>query len=360
MFDVELSPVRCDGAEAPVLAAADVAWVRQAAQWLVTPPKVSGRSAHVVLGRELATPQGPARVLRCKGIAWTNATGEVLPPSSESWFSHGRARWLACRIDPDGTVHGVLTEDRACGAMPAALVEREIAGTHRAATSGVRTSVPVLRGRYGDLSFDGRPLGFLVFAEPEIIIRLGKDIDDHDDDLMVAGPALAAVGAALRQLHRASMVNLSPHLDNFSLVQPDSLAGSWCDGADAALWPRVRVHDLDRWDDASVMTQAQVTGYRLRDLAILGWSVAGRSYRPRWQHLRHALARQVMAGYLGRDDEVGEITAVELIRFVRILRNGGTIDDLGGRWPSLVAAAVADDLLVVDPIHVRQAGLLET
>jgi hypothetical protein len=43
-----------------------------------------------------------------------------------------------------------------------------------------------------------------------------------------------------------------------------------------------------------------------------------------------------MAGYVGDDRSVADIPAVELIRFVGMLRSGGCIHDLEGTWPRLV------------------------
>lgn len=339
---VDLSPAPTLGQHALSIPESLIDEVREQAQWVTTPTHVSGRSAHLMLADGLRTRWGTVHVMRCKGIAWTDDTGNVLPPSETSWFSDGRTPWLACRVDPDGTVHGIPAEDRASGAMPLARVDQEMAGTLQASAAGIATSLPLLRGRYPHLSFAGEPLGFLVFGEPGLITRLGTVINHNHENLPATSSLLAAVGATLRQLHRTGMVNLSPHLGNFSIVDPADAASGTGDNSSRQL-PTIRVHDLDRWDDANTMSPSQATGYRLRDLAVLGWSLAGRTYQSRWRAHRHVLARHVMGGYLGDHNAVDNIAAVELIRFVGLLRNGGNVNDLPGRWASAVAESLADD-----------------
>lgn len=295
MLRVEIEP----------LADLDISAVAPPARWEIAPARVEGRSALI------DHPVDPTQVLRAKGIAWTDGHGVVRPPSLDSWFANGRERWLACDVSPEGHITGRPTEDRAVGAMPLARVDAEIEATARLAAAGVDVSTMVGRGRFLGMEFRGEPLGFLVLAEPRGLRRLGATIDARGLDAPETARDLRNAGALLHEVHSAGLVDISPHLGNMSR------AGS-----------RLRAHDLDRWRDDRALTPDQQWSYRVRDTAILGWSLARRTYRQGYASLRHALAREVMAGYLGDDRSVAGVPAVELIRFVGMLRSGGSIHDL--------------------------------
>lgn len=299
--------------EVEPLADLDLSAVVSLARWEIAPSVVEGRSALI------DHPVDSTQVLRAKGIAWTDHHGAVHPPSPDSWFADGRERWLACDVSPEGRITGRPTEDRAVGAMPLARVDAEIEATARLATAGVDVSPAVGRGRYLGWDFGGESLGFLVLAEPRGLRRLGATIDARSLDAPETASDLRDAGALLHEVHRAGLVDISPHLGNMSRV------GS-----------RLRAHDLDRWRDREELTPDQQWAYRVRDTAILGWSLARRTYRKEHSALRHALAREVMTGYLGDEHSVAQIPAVELIRFVGMLRSGGLIHDLEGTWPRLV------------------------
>lgn len=299
--------------EVEPLADLDLSAVVSLARWETAPSVVEGRSALT------DHPVDSTQVLRAKGIAWTDRHGAVRPPSPDSWFSDGRERWLACEVSPEGRITGRPTEDRAVGAMPLARVDAEIDATARLAAAGVDVSTVVGRGRYLGWEFGGEPLGFLVLSEPRGLRRLGAQVDARGLDAPETARDLRDAGALLHGIHRAGLVDISPHLGNMSRV------GS-----------RMRAHDLDRWRDSQALTPDQQWAYRVRDTAILGWSLARRTYQQGHASLRHALAREVMAGYVGDDRAVAYIPAVELIRFVGMLRSGGFIHDLEGTWPRLV------------------------
>jgi hypothetical protein len=307
-------------AECHPLQPIDLSEVLVRARWQIPPERVEGRSAIV------DHPTDPRLALRAKGIAWTDPSGRVHPPSARSWFFDGRRPWLSCHVTPAGWVEGRPTEDRAVGAMPLARVDAEIQATNRLRRAGIAVSTPVGRGLYPGLTFGGESLGFLVFVEPRGLRRIGFDIAERGLTHPDTRRDLVEVGALLRRIHRAGLVDISPHLGNFSRT----------DGV-------LRAHDLDRWRAAEELTPAQVRAYRLRDTAIVGWSLSRRSYRPESVHARHTLAGDVMAGYLGDRTKVAEIRAVELIRFVRMLREGGDIRDVTGTWSELVSETVDQD-----------------
>ena len=299
--------------EVEPLADLDLSAVVPLARWEIAPVCVEGRSA--LIGH----PVDPTQVLRAKGIAWTDPHGVVCPPSTESWFADGRERWLACDVSPEGQITGRPTEDRAVGAMPLARVDDETKGTARLAEARIEVSTVVGRGRYVGWDFGGEPLGFLVLVETRGLRRLGAVIDARGLHAPETVRDLHDAGSLLHGIHCAGLVDISPHLGNMSRV------GS-----------RMRAHDLDRWRDARSLTPEQQWAYRVRDTAILGWSLARRTYRREYASLRHTLAREVMAGYLGDSRSVARIPAVELIRFVGLMRSGGSIHDLPGTWPRLV------------------------
>lgn len=299
--------------EVEPLADLDISAVVPLARWEMAPACVEGRSALI------DHPVDPTRVLRAKGIAWTDGHGAVHPPSRTTWFSDGRERWLVCDVSPEGQITGRPTKDRAVGAMPLPRVDAEIEATTRLAAAGVDVSIVVGRGRYPGWDFGGEPLGFLVLSEPRGLRRLGVTIDARGLDAPETAHDLRDAGALLHAVHSAGLVDISPHLGNMSRV------GS-----------RLRAHDLDRWRDSQALTPEQQWAYRVRDTAILGWSLARRTYRQGFASMRHALAREVMAGYVGDNRAVADIPAVELIRFVGMLRSGGSIHDLEGTWPRLV------------------------
>jgi hypothetical protein len=106
----------------------------------------------------------------------------------------------------------------------------------------------------------GESLGFLVLAEPRGLRRLGATIDARSLDAPETASDLRDAGALLHEAHRAGLVDISPHLGNMSRV------GS-----------RLRAHDLDRWRDSQALTPDQQWAHRVRDTAILGWSLARRT-----------------------------------------------------------------------------------
>lgn len=349
MFSVELHPITRPDGHGVHLSDDVVRTVRAQAMWQDSPTGVNGRSAHVVCRPPIDTPWGPMPVIRSKGVAWTDSAGRVHPPSNQSWFATGTPMWSTCTVSGNGKVSAAMCEDRAQGAMPVGRAQQEIEGTFRAASAGVTTSLPVAWGRYPNLTFHGEPLGFLVFCEPGVINRLGSEMDARPHNLTEAAATLTGVGHALRQVHRAGMVNVSPHLGNFSVAAPALPSRT---STPQPTRVDLRVHDLDRFNDTAPMTVIQQVGYRLRDLAVAGWSLARRSYTPALRHLRHDLARHIMAGYVDDTEAVSGIGAVELIRFVGVLRNGGNVADIDGRWVTLVTDATFADLgLSADTSH---------
>ena len=109
------------------------------------------------------------------------------------------------------------------GAMLLEFAKREYQSATSVFNAGIPTALPVGYGEYINKEFDGKKIGFVIFAEEEnpLLQRTGslfldrfthKKFDSYYDDL---SRSLFAAVRLLGRLHRAGYTHSNPHLDQF-------------------------------------------------------------------------------------------------------------------------------------------------
>lgn len=200
--------------------------------------------------------------LRCKGISPQPDEFKRLPPHQGDGLDRA-----PIQIDPAGQLFAVSPQYEPEGT---ALLEKAELELRTATELGTELAdLPIGYGEYPELNYNGKPVGFSIFAIQGIDdLRFYRDLIfpkinnspyPFQRSLQEAWPEISPLarlfGQTLRTLHRRGYAHGYPHLDNLGLHK----TSDW----------QMMIRDLETVMNLGEMTPEQRTGYLLADLQVV-------------------------------------------------------------------------------------------